>query len=56
MEKTHDLALTEVELDAALAKAAALPKTTQADNGKFLVVVGGVPTWTALTNVAEEGA
>lgn len=56
MADTHKLALTGEELDAALAKAAALPGTTQADNGKFLVVVGGVPTWTALTNVAEEGA
>ena len=33
-----------------------LPETTEADNGKFLMVVGGVPAWTALTNVAEEGA
>ena len=33
-----------------------LPEATEADNGKFLMVVGGVPAWTALTNVAEEGA
>lgn len=33
-----------------------LPEATEADNGKFLMVVGGVPAWVALTNVAEEGA
>lgn len=80
MAGTHKLVLTGEELDAALAKAAALPggtvatedfvreqlkdleissglpEATEADNGKFLMVVGGVPAWTALTNVAEEGA
>lgn len=33
-----------------------VPNTTTSDNGKFLRVVNGVPTWVALTNVAEEGA
>ena len=33
-----------------------VPNTTTSDNNKFLRVVNGVPTWVALTNVAEEGA
>lgn len=33
-----------------------LPVCSTSDNGKFLRVVNGVPTWVALTNVAEEGA
>ena len=33
-----------------------LPVCSTSDNGKFLQVVNGVPTWVALTNVAEEGA
>ena len=32
-----------------------VPNTTTSDNNKFLRVVNGVPTWVALTNVAEEG-
>ena len=35
---------------------ARIPAATTTDNGKFLRVVNGVPTWVALTNVAEEGA
>lgn len=35
---------------------AKIPETTTSDNNKFLRVVNGVPTWVALTNVAEEGA
>lgn len=35
---------------------AKVPNTTTSDNNKFLRVVNGVPTWVALTNVAEEGA
>ena len=33
-----------------------LPVCSTSDNGKFLQAVNGVPTWVALTNVAEEGA
>ena len=33
-----------------------VPNTTTSDNNKFLRIVNGVPTWVALTNVAEEGA
>lgn len=33
-----------------------IPEATTANNGQFLRVVNGVPTWVALTNVAEEGA
>lgn len=33
-----------------------IPAATTANNGQFLRVVNGVPTWVALTNVAEEGA
>ena len=33
-----------------------IPSTSSSDNNKFLRVVNGVPTWVALTNVAEEGA
>lgn len=33
-----------------------LPVCSTSDNGKFLRVVNGVPTWVSLTNVAEEGA
>ena len=35
---------------------ARIPATTTTNNGQFLRVVNGVPTWIALTNVAEEGA
>lgn len=38
------------------AVANAVPNTTSSDNNKFLRVVNGIPTWVALTNVAEEGA
>lgn len=33
-----------------------VPNTTTSDNNKFLRIVNGVPSWVALTNVAEEGA
>lgn len=33
-----------------------IPAATTANNEQFLRVVNGVPTWVALTNVAEEGA
>ena len=33
-----------------------LPVCSTSDNGQFLRVVNGVPTWVALINVAEEGA
>lgn len=33
-----------------------IPEATTANNGQFLRVVNGVPTWVALTNVAVEGA
>lgn len=33
-----------------------LPVCSTSDNGKFLRVVNGTPTWVSLTNVAEEGA
>lgn len=33
-----------------------IPAVTTANNGQFLRVINGVPTWTSLTNVAEEGA
>lgn len=35
---------------------ARIPATTTTNNGQFLRVVNGVPSWVALTNVAEEGA
>lgn len=35
---------------------AKVPNVTTANNGQFLRVVNGTPTWVALTNVAEEGA
>jgi hypothetical protein len=35
---------------------ARIPAATTANNGQFLRVVNGTPTWVALTNVAEEGA
>lgn len=35
---------------------ARIPATTTTNNGQFLRVVNSVPTWVALTNVAEEGA
>ena len=35
---------------------AKIPATTTTNNGQFLRVVNGVPSWVALTNVAEEGA
>ncbi len=35
---------------------AKVPVVTTANNGQFLRVVNGVPTWVALTNVAVEGA
>ena len=35
---------------------ARIPAATTANNGQFLRVVNGVPTWVSLTNVAEEGA
>lgn len=35
---------------------AKVPNITTANNGQFLRVVNGTPTWVALTNVAEEGA
>ena len=35
---------------------ARIPTTTTTNNGQFLRVVNGAPTWVALANVAEEGA
>lgn len=35
---------------------AKIPAATTTNNGQFLRVVNGTPTWVALTNVAEEGA
>lgn len=35
---------------------ARIPAATTANNGQFLRVVNGTPTWISLTNVAEEGA
>ena len=35
---------------------AKIPTATTTNNGQFLRIVNGVPTWVALTNVAEEGA
>ena len=35
---------------------AKIPTAATTNNGQFLRVVNGIPTWVALTNVAEEGA
>ena len=46
-------------LDEELAKlgggGSAVPPVSTADNGKFLRVVEGAPTWVALQNVSKEG-